>query len=161
MIVQRLDGALHDRQSFECGEPSLNHYLTALATQHHRAGVAATHVLVDDETLPHICGYYSLAAAQMLLAELSAADQRRLPRYPVPVARLARLAVASQDQGRGLGEALLQDAVKRCLALRSQLGVHALLVDALHERAASFYRQYGFREVADHALTLYLPLGKL
>lgn len=160
LIVQRLDGALHDRQSFDCGEPSLNHYLTALATQHHRAGVATTHVLVDGETPSHVCGYYSLAAAQMLLAELSEADQRRLPRYPVPVARLARLAVASQEQGRGLGEALLQDAVKRCLALRGELGIHALLVDALHERAATFYRQYGFREVADHALALYLPLGK-
>ncbi|HZX69237.1 MAG TPA: GNAT family N-acetyltransferase [Rhodanobacter sp.] len=160
LIVQRLDGTLHERKGFDCGEPSLNQYLRALATQHHRAGVATTHVLVDDTAASHILGYYSLAAAQMSLAELSAADQRRLTRYPVPVARLARLAVAAPEQGHHLGEALLQDAVKRCLALRSELGIHALLVDALHERAAAFYRQYGFREVADHALTLYLPFRK-
>ncbi|MGH8160391.1 MAG: GNAT family N-acetyltransferase [Rhodanobacter sp.] len=159
LIVERLDGALHNRKGFDCGEPSLNHYLTALATQHHRAGVATTHVLVNDEMPSHICGYYSLAAAQMSLTDLSAADQRRLPRYPIPVARLARLAVAIQEQGRGLGEALLQDVVKRCLVLRSELGIHALLVDALHERAAAFYRLYGFRQTAEHALTLYLPLG--
>jgi GNAT superfamily N-acetyltransferase len=160
LIVQRLDGALHDRKGFDCGEHSLNHYLSALAAQHHRAGVAITHVLVDDETPSHICGYYSLAAAQMPLTELSAADQRRLPRYPVLVARLARLAVALQEQRRGLGEALLQAAVKRCLALRGELGIHALLGDALHECAAAFYRQYGFRETAAQALTLYLPLSK-
>lgn len=160
LIVQRLDGALHDRKAFDCGEPSLNHYLSTLATQHHRAGVATTHVLVDDDAPSCVCGYYSLAAAQMSLADLSAADQRRLPRYPAPVARLARLAVALQEQGRGLGEALLQDAVKRCQELQSELGIHALLVDALHERAAAFYRQYGFRETAAQALTLYLPLGR-
>lgn len=160
MIVQRLDGALHGREGFDCGEPSLNQYLKALAAQHHRSGVATTHVLVDGTAPSTICGFYSLAAAQMSLNDLSAADQRRLPRYPVPVARLARLAGASQEQGKGLGEALLQDAVKRCLDLRDELGIHTLLVDAVHERAAAFYRQYGFRETAAGALTLYLPLGK-
>ena len=161
LIVQRLDGAFHDREGFDCGEPSLNQYLKALATQHHRSGVAITHVLIDEAAPLNICGFYSLAAAQMSLNDLSAADQRRMPRYPVPVARLARLAVALQEQGKGVGEALLQDAVKRCLELRGELGIHALLVDALHERAAAFYRQYGFREAAAGALTLYLPLGKV
>jgi GNAT superfamily N-acetyltransferase len=79
---------------------------------------------------------------------------------PSLVARLARLAVALQEQGRGLGEAMVQDAVKRCLELRSELGIHALLVDALHERAVAFYRQYGFRETAVQALKLYLPWSK-
>lgn len=160
LIVQRLDGALHDRKAFDCGEPSLNHYLSRLATQHHRAGVATTHVLIDAEAPSCICGYYSLAAAQMSLAALSAADQRRLPRHPVPVARLARLAVAVHEQRLGLGTSLLQDAVKRCLDLRSELGIHALLVDALHERAAAFYIKYGFCETSTKALTLYLPLGR-
>lgn len=89
LFVQRLDGAFHNCNAFDCGEPSLNHYLSALATQHHRAGVATTHVLIDDETPSCVCGYYSLAAAQMSLAELSAAEQHCLPRYPILVARLA------------------------------------------------------------------------
>ena len=95
----------------------------------------------------------------MSLSELAQADRRRLPRHPVPVARLARLAVALDEQGHGLGESLLQEVVKRCLGLRTELGVHALLVDALHERAAAFYRRYGFRETGADALTLYLPLS--
>ena len=160
LIVRRLDGRLHDRKSFDCGEPSLNQYLHVLAAQHHRTGIAATHVLIEEADPSCICGYYSLASAQMELAEVSESDRRRLPRYPVPVARLARLAVAVQQQGKGMGEALLQDAVKRCLDLRDELGIHALLVDAMHERAAAFYRQYGFRESVVHALTLYLPLGR-
>lgn len=159
LVVQRLDGRTHVREDFDCGEPSLNRYLHELAAQHHRAGVATTHVLVEHEAPSKILGYYSLAAAQLSLAELTPADQRRLPRHPVPVARLARLAVALGEQGHGLGESLLQDVVKRCLGLRTELGIHAVLVDALHERAAAFYRRYGFRETAADALTLYLPLG--
>ncbi|WP_132999424.1 GNAT family N-acetyltransferase [Luteimonas arsenica] len=159
LVVQRLDGRIHDRAGFDCGEASLNRYLHDLASQHHRAGVATTHVLVEHDAPPKILGYYSLAAAQMSLVDLAPADQRRLPRHPVPVARLARLAVALAEQGHGLGEALLQDVVKRCLGLREELGIHALLVDALHARAAAYYRRYGFRATADDALTLYLPLG--
>lgn len=159
LVVQRLDGRIHDRAVFDCGEPSLNRYLHELATQHHRAGVATTHVLVENEMPSTILGYYSLAAAQLSLSELAQADRHRLPRHPVPVARLARLAVALGEQGHGLGESLLQDVVKRCLGLRTELGVHALLVDALHDRAATFYRRYGFRETTADALILYLPLG--
>lgn len=159
LAVQRLDGRTHDRGGFDCGEPLLNRYLHELATQHHRAGIATTHVLVEHEAPSRILGYYALAAAQLSLMELAPMDRRRLPRHPVPVARLARLAVALDEQRHGLGEALLQDVVKRCLGLRTELGIHALLVDALHERAAAFYRRYGFRETAADTLTLYLPLG--
>lgn len=160
LLTERLDGRRHDRNAFDCGEPVLNDYLRALATQHHRASVATTHVLIEDDASSHILGYYTLAAAQMSLADLQPHDRQRLPRYPLPAARLARLAVALSEQGQGLGESLLQDAVKRCLALRSALGVHVLLVDALHDRAARFYRLHGFRPTSTHALTLYLPLGR-
>ncbi len=160
LLIARLDGRRHDRDGFDCGETSLNLYLRTLASQHQREGIAATHVLYEDDAPSGILGYYTLAAAQLSLETLQPPDQRRLPRYPLPVARLARLAVVLHEQGRGLGEALLQDAVKRCLDLRRELGVHALLVDALDTRAAGFYRAHGFRETAENALTLYLPLGK-
>ena len=159
LLVERLDGRRHDRGGFDCGEPSLNHYLRDLAAQHQRDGIATTHVLFEDDTPSRILGYYTLAAAQLHLHALQPVDQRRLPRYPVPAARLARLAVARHEQGQGLGESLLQDAVKRCLALRGELGVRLLVVDALDERAATFYRLHGFHETAERALTLYLPLG--
>ena len=159
LLVERLDGRRHDRSGFDCGEPSLNRYLRDLAAQNQRDGIATTHVLIEDDAASRTLGYYTLAAAQLYLHDLQPADQRRLPRYPVPAARLARLAVTQQEQRQGLGESLLQDAVKRCLALRGELGLRLLVVDALDERAAAFYRLHGFRATAARVLTLYLPLG--
>lgn len=161
LAIEPLDGRRHDRKAFRCGEPSLDDYLRRLAGQHQRDGIATTHVLIESSAPGTILGFYSLAAAQVLLDDLAERDRKRLPIYPIPAARLARLAVAVSEQGRGLGEALLQDAVRRCLALRSDLGLRLMVVDALHERAAAFYRLYGFRETADNARRLYLTLGKV
>jgi len=155
-----LDPAQHDRAGFVCGEPSLDKYLREQAMQHHREGISTTHVLVDDSASESIIGYYTLAAAQMLLSELHPADQKRLPRYPVPAVRMARLAVALPEQGKGHGATLLAHAVVRCLELREHLGVRVMLVDAIHEQAAAFYRSYGFRLAASSGRTLYLPLGR-
>ncbi|MFL9584745.1 GNAT family N-acetyltransferase [Stenotrophomonas sp. AB1(2024)] len=81
-----------------------------------------------------------------------------LPNHPVPAIRMGRLAVSSSEQGKGHGDYLLAHAVAR-LGLREQLGVRVLLVDALHEKAARFYRAYGFRETTTNSHSLYLPLG--
>ena len=159
LFVARLDGRRHDRSGFECGVPELDLYLQQRAAQHHRDGIATTHVLIEDDVPTRILGYYTLAAAQLSLDDLAPGDRRRLPRYPVPAARLARLAVARSEQGHGLGEALLQDAVQRCLQLRAELGVRVLLVDTKDERAAAFYASFGFRTVDKASLILYLPLG--
>lgn len=159
LCTERLDPRVHDRAGFDCGEVSLNRYLQQLAGQHFRDGIATTQVLIDDEVPSRIVGFYTLAAAQVSLDDLQVADRRRLPRYPVPAARLARLAVARTEQGHGLGASLLQDAVKRCLALRGDLGVRVLVVGALDDGAATFYRLYGFRNTSANAPTLYLPLG--
>jgi len=163
--VERLDPARHARSDFACGEASLDRYLQQQATQHHRDGISTTHVLLDHLLLDTgtttpipILGYYTLAAAQLQLSDLAPEDQRRLPRYPVPAVRMARLAVTHAEQGKGHGEMLLAHAVARCLGMREELGVRVLLVDALHAQAASFYVGYGFRPTASDALTLYLPL---
>lgn len=160
LAVELLDPRRHDRASFGCSEPSLDQYLREQAAQHHRDGIATTHVLVDTAQPARILGYYTLSAAQVLLSDLQEHDRRRLPRYPVPAARMGRLAVAVDAQGSGHGALLLAHAVTRCLALRSELGVRLLLVDALSEEAAAFYRLHGFRETSQRARTLYLPLGR-
>ncbi len=158
--IERLDGRRHRRDGFDSGVPALDAYLRERASQHQRDGIATTHVLVDDAEPGRILGWYSLAAAQLLLEDLTERDRAKLPRYPIPAARLARLAVDRREQGKGLGAALLQDAVKRCLDLRSELGLRVLIVDAKDERVAHFYRAFGFTATADTALTLYLPLGR-
>lgn len=160
LLVEPLKPQQHDRDGFSCGEPSLDAYIRQQAAQHHRDGISTTHVLVDDADPAHILGYYSLSAAQLLLTDLQEVDRKRLPNYPVPAIRIGRLAVSASEQGKGHGEYLLANAVTLCLALREQLGVRVLLVDALNEKAASFYRAYGFRETTDQARTLYLSPGR-
>ncbi len=159
LAIELLDPKRHDRAGFACGEPTLDVYLREQASQHHRDGIATTHVLVAAEHPAFVLGYYTLSAAQLLLTDLQNSDRRRLPRYPVPAARMGRLAVASGEQGKGYGEHLLAHAVADCLRLREHLGIRVLLVDALNEGAAGFYRAYGFRETAEYARTLYLSLG--
>ena len=159
LVVEQLKPKRHDREGFACGEPALDAYLRQQAARHHRAGISTTHVLVDDGDPARILGYYSLSAAQLLLTDLQEADRKHLPAYPVPAIRMGRLAVSASEQGRGHGDCLLAHAVARCLGLREQLGVRVLLVDALHEKAARFYRAYGFREATVNSHTLYLPLG--
>jgi ribosomal protein S18 acetylase RimI-like enzyme len=155
-----LDARLHDRAGFRCGEPSLDRYLKEQAGQHQRDGIATTHVIVEDASPTEILGYCSLAAAQLSLADMLPEDRQRLPRYPVPAVRVARLAVSMAARGRGLGRLLLGHAVNSALAVRTQLGVRVLIVDALDDRAAAFYRGYGFRPTATGSLSLYLPLGR-
>lgn len=160
LVVEQLKPRLHDRDGFACGEPTLDTYLRQQAAQHHRDGISTTHVLVNDAERSRILGYYSLSAAQLLLTDLQETDRKRLPSYPVPAIRMGRLAIAVSAQGQGLGDYLLAHAVARCLGLREQLGVRVLLVDALHEKAARFYRAYGFREATAESRVLYLPLGR-
>src|SRR5204863_8918037 len=114
-----------------------------------------THVLAEG---PVVLGYFSLSAAQLQLTELQPFDRARLPRYPVPAVRMGRLAIAREHQGGGLGEWLLGCAVQRSLDMRTTLGAHVLLVDALPP-AVPFYLAYGFRRTQAGASTLYLPLG--
>jgi GNAT superfamily N-acetyltransferase len=156
----RLDTHLHDRDAFRCGEPALDTYLRVQAGQHQRDGIATTHVLTDDAEPARILGYCSLAAAQVQLQDLQPPDRKRLPNYPVPAVRIGRLAVSHEMQGAKLGQLLLGHAVNCSLELRAGLGIRLLLVNAKNERAAAFYRGFGFQQTADNAMTLYLPLGK-
>jgi GNAT superfamily N-acetyltransferase len=160
--IEQLDAARHNRAAFCCGEESLDSFLRRYAAQNMKAGFSTVHVYVDDEAEPPIpiLGYYALSVGELHLESLQVEDQKRLPKYPVPIAKMGRLAVATEQQGKGIGDFLVGDAVNRCLDLRDQIGVHALVVDALDERRAAFYEQYGFRRTTDEALTLYLPLGK-
>jgi GNAT superfamily N-acetyltransferase len=86
---------------------------------------------------------------------------RKLPKHPVPVVLLARLAVDQCAQGKGLGEQLLLDAFQRSLDLSISLGVHAVEVVAINDAAAAFYSKYGFVPLLDEPLHLYLPIATI
>jgi GNAT superfamily N-acetyltransferase len=157
---QRLDSAIHDCAGFDCGIGFLNDYLSRFATQHRRRGISQTYVLVDAVAPALVLGYYTLSAAQIDVEQISVADRKRLPRYPIPCFRMGRLACRSDQQGKGYGRLLIGCAVERCLKAREEIGSFALIVDAKNERAKAFYEHYGFVSCTDQWRTLYLPFGR-
>ena len=156
---QPLNPDLHDRAGFNCGISELDDYLHRFAVQHRRKGVSPVHVLVDTEKPSLILGFYTLSAAQVDSAELSDADRKKLPRYPIPCFRLGRLACRMDRRGQGLGKLLIGCAVERCLQARKQVAAFASIVDAKSPEAKAFYEHYGFTPCVDASMTLYLPLG--
>lgn len=154
-----LNGHLHDRAGFACGKPTLDAYLRQKAGQHQRGGITTTHVLADADAPARILGYCSLAAAQLNLDDLQPSDRMRLPAYPVPAVRMARLAVSAEAKSQGYGWLLIGHAVNCACALRETLGVCVLLVDAKDARAAAFYSSFCFRPVTRKAKTLHQALG--
>jgi ribosomal protein S18 acetylase RimI-like enzyme len=149
--------AAHDRSAFSSGAPSLDRYLREQASQDVKRLMASCFVAIDTATIG-LAGYYTLAAASVPATELPPEIVKRLPRYPVlPAARIGRLAIDLRFQRRGLGSALLADAMLR--VLKSDTKAFALIVDALDDNAVAFYRLHGFRPFASRPMSLFLPLG--
>ena len=149
--------AHHDRASFSCGEASLDRYIRRQASQDARRRVVRVFV-ASGEPPERIAGYCTLSAASFEKDNLPAELAGRLPHYPVPAAVIGRLAVDLRSQGSGLGEVLLLDAVHRVVRAGDTMGVYAVVVDALHERASAFYERYGFAPFPSQPLRRYLPL---
>ena len=146
----------HDRTTFDSGSAALDHYFQQQVSQDIRRRVTACFVALTPEA--RLAGFYTLASASLSLADLSPSLRKKLPRYPtVPAVRMGRLAVDRTYRGRGLGGALLADALAR--TLRAEIAAYALVVDAKDETAAAFYRHHGFSQLSDSELTLFLPLA--
>ena len=109
-------------------------------------------------TLEAIAGYYALNAVGFERDELLPELARRLPHCPVPAAVLGRLAVDRAYRGRGLGELLLLDAIRRAVRATATIAVYAIVVDAGNESAHAFYKRYGFRAFASVPQRLFLPI---
>lgn len=102
-------------------------------------------------------GYYTLASSAVGFDKVPPALRKRLPKYPVPVARIGELAVNISRKGQGLGSALLLDALERIANASEQMAVWAIVVDPIDQNAAAFYLHYGFEPLLDSE-TLFLTL---
>jgi GNAT superfamily N-acetyltransferase len=158
--IERLDSDRHNREGFQSGRPEQDEYLHRLASQHGARGISRSYVLVDLDNPRAIIGYYTLSACQLVHAQLTTKDQRRLPRYPIPGIRIGQLAVDQRFQRCGHGALLLGSAIRQALKVQEEIGLAVVVVDARDEGLLSFYREYGFISCSDAPLTLYLPLGK-
>lgn len=132
---------------FDCGEKALDEYLHRYATQDVKRGVARVFVASPADQPQVVAGFYTLSAASIAAETLPERWRKKLPRYPVPVALLGRLAMNRPFQGQGLGSILLVDACKRVAAASETLAVAAIVVDAKSPRAAAFYQHFGFIEL--------------
>ena len=152
----------HDRSQFGCGHPTLDRFLKDFARQNQDRDVNRTFVLVQKHDA-RVYGYYTLAAGQIERTSLPPKLSKKLPRYPVPVAVLGRLAVEATLKGQKLGRMLLWDALNRCLAASDVapggLGIFAVFVEAIDGPAIEFYRHFGFEPLVDSTDKLFLPLS--
>ncbi len=148
----------HDRRNFSCGVDALDVYLRRFARQHAESNVSRTYVAAE---AAEIQGFYSLAMSAIRKENLPPKHLSRFPNFPLPVARLARLAVDTRYQRQGLGELLLADALQRCLRLSEEIGMIGVVVDAKDEKARGWYERYEFERLPDSPLTLWLPTAAL
>ena len=154
-IIEALNTA-HNRKSFVSGVAPLDRYFRELATQDSKRRVSNCFVALDPAGA--IAGFYTFAAANMPLAELTADEAKRLPRYTyLPAGLIGRLAVDQNFRGQRLGSMLIMDAVAR--GARADTAVFALVVDAKDEAARRFYRHNGFRSFASNPMSLFLPIA--
>jgi GNAT superfamily N-acetyltransferase len=150
----------HDRSAFACGKPSLDDFIRTRVNQYEKRRLGKTFVAVPDGE-QRVIGYYTLAAGAVAFQHLPTETSRKLPKHPIPVILLARLAVDQSAQGKRLGEGLLLDALGRSLDLSHNLGTYAVEVDALDDAAVTFYVKYGFAPLLDDPRRLYLPLATI
>lgn len=146
----------HDRTEFNSGSLDLDRYFREQVTQDVRRRVSACFVALNEQNI--VAGYYTLASASMMLSDLPIEIKKKLPRYPtVPVVRMGRLAVTQGFRGKGLGGALLVNALYR--AAHSEIAAYALLVDSKDESAKNFYIHHGFIPLSESHRTFFLPLS--
>jgi GNAT superfamily N-acetyltransferase len=131
----------HEIEAFDCGQPELNRFLIRHALQAQQVNSSQTYVGLSGKT---IIGFFTIVAGEVRHADAPARIVKGMPRYPIPLLVLARLAVHCEWQGRGIGAGLLLDALGRTLHAADIIGVRAVAVHAKDDSAASFYRHFGF-----------------
>lgn len=149
----------HDPNQFDCGtHASLNDWLRRFAWVNQQNETARTYVVHRGQ---RILGYYSLATGSVAREEAPPRIAKGPAHHPVPVILLTRLAVDRSEQGRGLGKALLRDAMLRIAAAADIVGARAVLVHAIDAPAAKFYRQFHFEPLPGNDLHLMLLMKDL
>ena len=145
----------HPAEAFDCGRPGLNRYLARFAWQNQQAGASQTYVgLVDDA----IVGFHTLVVGEVSHEGAPERLTKGLARHPVPIMLLARLAVDQRWHGRGIGKALLKDALQRTLQAADIAGIRAFVVHAKDEEAQRFYRHFDFIPFPIDPLQLFVLL---
>ena len=157
LTIELLDKKRHNRSAFASGNDSLDNYIRKQASQELKKKVSTVFVLIDSPNVD-IIAYYTLSSYTVDVSNLNEDFAKTVPRYPLlPATLLGRLAVSQSHQGKGIGELVLIDALKRVLDATSQVASLAVVVEAIDENAVRFYQKYGFEQFKQYSTKLYLP----
>lgn len=150
----------HDRKSFNCGKPALNEFLQRRARQNADRNLGVTHVVLQSPGSSQILGYYTLVTRTV---ESVLVPSKGLPRDPVGVVLLGRLAVDESCQGQGIGKLMLLRALRQTEEASRVIGTYALILDALDDDARSWYLSlgWGFQALRDGPRHLFLPVATI
>ena len=157
LLAPCLLSAQADVSAFDCATPNLNGWLKRRAMANQVSGASRTYVVTDSSAERRVYGYYCLVSGALALGDAPGALRRNMP-DPIPMTILGRLAVDQGWQGKGLGVALLQDAVLRTRQAAAIVGMRGLLAHALSAQAKAFYEHHGFVASATQPMTLVLSL---
>lgn len=145
----------HKTRGFDCGEADLNSFLTRFALKNDSNDLGRTYVAVRPGE-SDVVGYYTISSGTVTFDKLP--PELKLPKYPIPTVHMGRLATDLTVQGQGLGEALLFDALGKAALVSKDIGVRAVELIAINQKAKDFYLRYGFQELVDDPLRLYLAI---
>ena len=147
LVIRRLEEQ-DELDGFDCGDPALNNYLKRHAwINQEKVSIGVSYVAVDEAAPRAVLGYFTLAAASVPRDMLPRKHVRGLPPYDLPLVLLARLAVDRRFAGRGLGHALIAEALRTSLRVADEIGCRAIVTDAYRDRVG-WYSQYGFVPIA-------------
>ncbi|HST41322.1 MAG TPA: GNAT family N-acetyltransferase [Conexibacter sp.] len=149
----------HDFDGFDCGDQSLNVWLTKHAHASHRADLARTYLALSDDDV--LVGYVSLTTGSVDRADAPRRFARGMPGHPLPTILIARLAVAREWQGRRIGSRLLAEALRMAVGASDAVAARLVVVDAIDEDAAAFYRRWGFIDLPENPLRLYRKISEI
>lgn len=149
----------HDRADFSCGKALLDQYIRERASQDVKRRLASVFVVTAKNEPRVVLAYYTLSSRELKTNQLPPEIQKKTGRYGcVGMTLLGRMAVAEKCKGTGLGSLILLDALHRSFAAAREVASWAVFVEAIDAEAASFYRKYGFLELPEDDLKLYLPM---
>ena len=158
MEIKSLD-RIQDRNSFDCGVEPLNDYLKKYALQNQKKDSARTYVATNEKN--QIIGYYTLVFGSVSIEETTPEISAGLGKYPIPIILLARLAVDRNQKGKGLGKALMRDALLRAVRASEIAGLRAFLVHAKDASAKTFYEKLGFQPSPHNEFHLFLKMSDI
>lgn len=145
----------HALDGFDCGKEALNRFLVRYALQNQQANASQTYLAIATD---RVVGYHTLAVGEVAQADAPDRVKKGLAKHPIPIMLLARLAVSQDWQGRGLGSALLKDALLRTVEAADIAGIRAFAVHAKDDEARAFYEHFDFVASPSDPMHLFILL---